>query len=342
MRCPECDHAQKYSQHGMTCNKCHYQYVFNPKQDRLSDYELRQIIRRISDNDFYCFTRNQLAIEISRYISDESMATKITVGFIVSLLIIIVMLAPISWWGLVLFIAAIVLIFLYKIIKKAVAYRLRIPQQFAFSEALKLVERYHAKHSLTRLATGKAFAGLEQLGEVDVFYAPEAILLVQRDDLVDMLVRNRFAQNNKVAVISQSGYPQYVFKTCEKFLEQNPKLPIYIVHDAAQEDFNWLTQLQQDGYWQHFKTRFKDLGWTKANIIQQSVRLPWLSNDRIVFSRSHQRHLKKGHRVPVDFPPPAPMLTMLSAAVINGVLLAAAAESVEGWSIIFEYSEEYG
>lgn len=345
MRCPECQQTQKYRQHGMSCHHCQYQYVFNPKKEKISDYELTRMVERLS-NHHYCFTRNQLAIEICRHLGGESVGKKLALFFFV-VLVLIFWFIPWPAGIIVGIISLVVMAVLFKKIRQFLLNRLKLPQQFKFSKALDIIERYQQKHELTQLASGTAFTASGQSQAIDnkaLFFAPEAILLVPRDDLVDMLVRNRFAQTNKVAVISPNGYPAHVFQACEQFLEQHPQLPVYCIHDAAEKEFNALTKLQQDPFWQRFHSRIKDLGWSRDNITRQNIRLPWLNKtqDQLVFSRQHQKQLQQGAEVMVDFPPPDAMLTILSAAVINGVLLAAAAESVEGWSIIFEYSEEYG
>ena len=65
MRCPECKHNQKYKD-GTRCKKCRYQFVFRKKQDQISDFTLRQIIQRLSDNGQQAFTTTQLALDICR------------------------------------------------------------------------------------------------------------------------------------------------------------------------------------------------------------------------------------------------------------------------------------
>ena len=65
MRCPECRHVQKYRE-GTRCKKCNYQFVFRKSADGISDFALRQIIQRLSDNDQQAFTATQLALAICR------------------------------------------------------------------------------------------------------------------------------------------------------------------------------------------------------------------------------------------------------------------------------------
>jgi hypothetical protein len=157
-----------------------------------------------------------------------------------------------------------------------------------------------------------------------------------------MLVRNRFPQQHNTLVLSHSGYPQHIFEACKIFLANNPELPVHIIHDASQQDFGWLQRLKKDSYWQQFQHRISDLGWSRSNILAQTARLPWIKEGAIAFTVQHRTQLASGAGVPVDFPPPAALTIMLAAAVTSGVLLAVAAETVSGWSLAFEYSEDYG
>jgi hypothetical protein len=329
----------------MTCGQCHYAYVFDPKKDRIADVALRRIIEQVSDNGQYCVTRNQLAIEISRHLSGRILTKKLISGFVVAFfttLIAGVLLMPSSWWVVAVIGTAAVFVVLFIKTRKFLLRRLQLPVQLPFRDALEIIRRYHEKHPITQLATGEAFIHGRETGASDLHFAPDAILLVPRDELVDMLVRNRFPQQHKTLVLSHSGYPKHVFEACEIFLVNNPELPVHTIHDASEKTFNWLEQLKKDNYWQRFQQRINDLGWSRPIILAQSVRLPWIKDGEITFTLQHQAQLQNGAIVPVDFPPPAPMTTMLAAAVSSGVMLAVAAETISGWSLAFEYSEDYG
>ena len=59
MRCPDCKHNQRYRD-GTRCGKCGYQFVLRKRTDTISDYTLRQIIKRLSDQ---CRTTHDLLIK---------------------------------------------------------------------------------------------------------------------------------------------------------------------------------------------------------------------------------------------------------------------------------------
>lgn len=346
MRCPECQHVQKYNRSGMSCARCRYAYVFDPKKDRLSDFALRRMIDQLSDNAQYWFTRNQLAIEISRYLTNRLLMKKLAGRFLFGFAITLVgtaVVIPASWWVVAFIVSAGLWAILFFKTRYYWLSRIKLPVQLPWHDALEIIDRYQSKHPIERLASGRAFRISPDNGTIDdLYFAPDAILLVPRHDLVDMLVRNRFPQQHKTLVLSHDGYPKHIFEACRVFLENHPKLPVHIIHDASEQDFDGLRRLVNDSRWQNARDHISDLGWSRQHIIEQKVRLPWIREGHITFSLQHRQQLQQGARVPLDFPPPAAMTTLLAAAVTSGVMLALAAESISGWSLAFEYSEDYG
>jgi len=66
MKCPECNHNQKYA-YGMICGSCGYQFALDPKKTpKLTDMAFRKIIDRVPGEGEYYFTYNQLVAQIHR------------------------------------------------------------------------------------------------------------------------------------------------------------------------------------------------------------------------------------------------------------------------------------
>ena len=65
MKCPECENNQNFKD-GTRYNKCRYQFIFNPKEDVVSDGKFTVLIRRASVNDTRHFTFNQLYLRYLR------------------------------------------------------------------------------------------------------------------------------------------------------------------------------------------------------------------------------------------------------------------------------------
>lgn len=315
MRCPECRHVQKYRE-GTRCKKCNYQFVFRKSADGISDFALRQIIQRLSDNDQQAFTATQLALAICRSWRQKKGAL-IGCGVVTLAVAILIGLTQHASLGFAVF------AILSTLLISGWWKRGRIP----FHKARKLVDRYHQAHPIAALADGRAFRQQAAPADLeDPQYAPERILVVERDDLVDMLIRNRFHLSHKTAVVSRSGYPERVFATCREFLKNHPDTPVQVLHDASTSGFGLTAQLAADPKWEFARQRLIDLGISRATLDGGSS-FPWLPPDNSrrdgALSTDPAKMLRAGRRVPVDYIGPKPLLNLLGAAVVGGALLLA-------------------
>ncbi len=320
MRCPECRHVQKYRE-GTRCKKCNYQFVFRKSADGISDFALRQIIQRLSDNDQQAFTATQLALAIC-----QSWGKKMSLliwGVLGAMIAILFSFVEHTLLGV-----ALVLILSAPIIAAGWWNRSEIP----FHKARKLVDRYRQAHPIAALADGRAFQ--QQTASIDLEnpqYAPERILVVERDDLVDMLIRNRFHLSHKTAVVSRSGYPEEVFAACREFLKNHPDTPMQVLHDASTPGFGLTAQLAADPKWEFAHQRLIDLGISRVTLDGGSS-LPWLPPDTSrsegTLSANPTKMLRAGRRVPVDYIGPKPLLNLLGTAMTTGSLALVAANNI--------------
>lgn len=318
MRCPECKQDQKYKD-GTRCKKCHYQFVFRKKDDNITDMALRQIIQRLSDNGQYAFTATQLALEICRLWRKKTLgpAGCSVIALIIS--VIAGLIAFSEWNGL-----GGILLFAV-ILPLAIWLGQRGKSKLSFSKACKIVSKYRQIHPINGLADGTAFRQQTLAADfLDPHYAPERILVVERDELVDMLVRNRFHLTAKAAVVSRTGYPKGVFTACQAFLRNYPDTPVYVVHDASLQGFALATQLAADPEWQFARQRLADLGISSTSL-KHDASLPWTPTDTSrtggAFGGHPSKRLQAGYRVPLDYIGPKPMLSLLSTAIVTGALL---------------------
>ncbi len=315
MRCPDCQHTQTYRT-GTRCGRCNYQFIFRKKTDNISDYALRQLIKRLSDGGQHSFTATQLTLDLCRYWRRQDfrgglLASILGPGFLAAFL------GFMFSWKLAM-IAFLVLLLPALWLSYRSRFNLRYP------EAHKIVQRYHQAHPIAALADGCAFLQSNTPGpSQDLHYAPERILVVERDDLVDMLVRNRFHTTHKTAVISRTGYPKIVSEACRNFLRRHPTLPVQLLHDASLTGFNLKAQLTADRQWPLAGTALTDLGLSQETV-KNTVRLPWLPasvRSKGLLSTDSTKMLSKGYRVPIDCMGPKPLLNLLGAAVIGGLLM---------------------
>lgn len=320
MRCPECKHNQRYKD-GTRCNKCRYQFVFRKKEDRISDFALRQTVQRLSDNEQQAFTTTQLALAICRLWRKKTLGPVGcgVIALIVSAIAGLFAFSNWSWWGGALILAV--------LLPLAIWLGRREKGKLPFEKARKIVDQYHQAHPIQALADGTAFRRqAAPLDLQDPHYAPERILVVERDDLVDMLIRNRFHLTAKAVVVSRTGYPEPVFAACREFLRNHPDTPVQLVHDASTQGFALAAQLADESKWRFARERLSDIGISRA-ALQHGATLPWLSTRRFqrngAFGGNPAKMLRAGYRVPLDYIGPKPLIGLLSTAVVGGALLLA-------------------
>jgi hypothetical protein len=332
MRCPDCNHNQKYKD-GKHCGQCGYRFVFRKKDDKISDFAMRQMIDRLSDQGHYCFTATQLALEICRYWNKSTLGP-LGCGAI------IVLVAVLAWFITEWSLQAGLFILLFVVALLGFQFKRRLKQSIDFNSAKKAVEKYIQTHPIGQLADGKAFSTRAETDTGESYYAPERILIVERDDIADMLIRNRVPLLHKTAVVSRSGYPAVVFAACQTFLRNHPAIPVQLLHEASHRGFILCAQLSADSRWQFARHNLVDLGFHRESL-QAGSPLPWLPPEgrsaTAYFTRRHDRMLTLGYRVPVDFMPPRPLLNTLATAMAAGSLLLAAPDIAGGITLEVDY-----
>ncbi len=342
----------------MKCSQCGYQFVFDPKTDKLRDNIIHQMILRLSDNGHYYFTRTQLALEICKYWRKKKTGPILLVSIVFFIWLVIAVVFELDVFiSVVIFCLLLPLPILLGIYLKN--------KTLSLKKAEAAIQRYHNVHPIEALVNGKAFSSPPDkpqqtvISKTDISnriqnvasqvesqaflkmqrtepttpkklpFAPERLLIVERKDIVDMLIRNRFHQNTKTVVVSQSGYPASVFKACHQFLKRNPNMPVQVLHEASIRAFGMIDRLRNDAKWQFARENLVELGLSRKNLAETKCLLPWLSetkNEPLIFSKNHKKRLSEGRKLPVDYVSPKPLLNTLSVALVSGVLLLAALE----------------
>lgn len=90
---------------------------------------------------------------------------------------------------------------------------------------------------------------VEPLEEDIADYSFDRAVICDRARTVDLLVANNFHFENNCAVLSFDGYPKGVFGTIRKMLKKNPKLQVFVLHDATPGGCALAQKLITDPHW---------------------------------------------------------------------------------------------
>jgi hypothetical protein len=195
----------------------------------MSDGKFLAIVRKVSMDDTAYFTENQLYAQFcrsqrQRYRLLLGVGVLLTAGA-VGLLLLHMDLLPLS---VMLGIVALICLWV-------AAYRAFTapPDMQAFQTVLDKWRQ--AGHSLDKLLTQPGLhTPPPAWDEADIYdYGVERILIVERDILVDLFVRNGLHVQERMLVLSESGYPDYLIPVAQRCLRDNPEVPVYLLHDAV-------------------------------------------------------------------------------------------------------------
>jgi hypothetical protein len=204
-----------------------------------------------------------------------------------------------------------------------VVWYVRRPVTVSHEKLTSAIKTYTTLHPPENLVDGRRFEramSKEELKDELFGYAPERILIVQRDDMVDMLVMNHFHTDNKTVVLSASKYPSHVFSAVRKFLAKHPHIPVAVIHDASREGIRLKEKLQSDPSWNLQGKEINDLGLGLEDVKRMGEPI-WVpatgrSRGRAPAARAEE-NMEQGMSVPVDYVAPAVMTGVLGMAVVG-------------------------
>ncbi len=323
MKCPQCGNNQKYAD-GMTCGSCGYRFALNPKQaPNISDMAFKKAADRLSMNSHYYYTYNQLYAHVYRLLRKKKRTARIvgTVVFLVfAVILFFTLIREFGWAVSGIYLSA---------IAAFTAWILRRPMTVSHQLVAQVIQTYRSNHKLDRLAGGDAFRGRAPDVDPEIFqYAPERILIVDRDDLADMLILNRFHFENKTLVLSANKYPTHIFDACRRFLENFPHIPVHLIHDASRNGHKLKNRILTDKSWNLKGAAVTDLGLFPQDL--KAVRAPvWMPDEQAdrVEKVTHPAKEKpvdmimKGYKMPSDLGAPRATMGAFMLAMSTGAAL---------------------
>lgn len=323
MKCPQCMGNQKYKE-GMICGSCGYRFALNPKEwPNITDMGMRNAIRDLSGPEEYYFTWNQLVARLYRVVKKKKRAARIALTiflFVVVLVLTIIFLGKHVWPIAVVIVAAVLTV--VKIAKS--------PVNISYGDVTKVIESYRTVHPIEHLVDGRMFSNLtsEDFDPELMKYAPERIIIVERDDLTDMLLMNRFHFDNKALILSAGKYPGRAFSACRQYLEKFPDIPVILMHDASESGLRMKARLLKDESWHLDGKNLQDVGLFPQDL--DSLKTPlWLPDaenrirkgSKILSGGPPIENIKNGYIMPVDMAPPRGLMNAMPIAIVGGLAL---------------------
>ncbi len=311
MKCPEC-HKNHKKRLGTTCG-CGYRFALLPDRDGMADGAFRALVRQASGNGTYYVTINQL------YAAQVFVRRKPQLIGCVPLLAGFVCLVPglagairdgqLVPGFIVSLLGTVFTLFGISVLRN----RAKVVERKKFGAA---AGRWNSKKGIAPglITKPRLKKPPPDLPEGDVHdYGVESMLVVQRKELVDWLVLNKFHADHRSLVISADGYPKYLRDTAECLLRETPDLPVYLLHDATLEGEAMARELQEgtaSGMISLQGHSVTDLG-VYPNDFKRIRRLKRLGAQ------------KQDYRLPIDYLPFATLSSGLAVAMVEGVALGA-------------------
>ncbi len=238
MKCPECGRNQRRQREGMKCLGCGRNFVLDPKEHQFAGRPLgdgrfwsiwlkatAQQTRYVTENELYTHAGlNATKVRLGNWISGV-FVTAIVTGIISLFLAHGVEVDPPILLIAALVGGAVMLISL-------VAFRVN---RESWDRAVKTwIERTGKPENL--LLEPGLHQPPPQWPEEDIYdYGVERIILVEREILVDWLVRNGLHLEHKALILAPNGYPDYLTARARQILAEKPDLPVFLLHDDTPE-----------------------------------------------------------------------------------------------------------
>ncbi len=323
MKCPQCNASQKHKD-GMACNACGYRFALDPKKSpNFSDMAMKKAVDRISGFGQYAFTYTQLFAQVHRMLLKKKGGERVgcAVLFWIAMLVIgIVIAANIPYWPV--FIALFIAFGVWMTVRI-----IRRPAKVPEDQVASVIAQYIGAHPLEGMATGKRLLHNGDAGWDDALFehAPQGILIVERDDMAEMLILNRFHLDNKTLVVSANKYPARAFNACRQILEKWPDVPVSVIHDASRKGHRLRNDLLNDPAWGLKGRKIQDLG-LHPHDVDRLKRPVWVpekdaGKKAIIQSGEPVENIQAGYRMPLDIAGPKALMGTTSLAMVTGMAL---------------------
>jgi hypothetical protein len=297
--------------------------VFQPEQDGITDAEWQELLARASGDGQRHFSENQLylayarnKVVVTRYISRRG---------VIGLCLIVLGLA--TWvyalradQGLTLVLGIAVTLTGVGMVGTGVVTR-RDPA--AREPIARWLSKWTAVRGAQNLVTEASLngAGLEYLPA-----RVESVVIAERNELVDLLLKNGAHSALSALIVSESGYPDALASEARRLLEAHADLRVIAVHDATPEGVAMPARLQKSGVFPLAQRAVLDAGLFPADVT-------WLAELAPAIPAAHTS------RVPLDSLSFDALLVGLSGVSHGALSLYAALEAAREADVAKEHRD---
>ena len=217
----------------MRC-RCGYAFKLDPKTDGYADGRILASYKRASGDSAHFITNNQMltaALSLQKWKGTFVFGVLFAGSSLVALLS-----AGMGAWGKGAGNAAVPMLVFLVVGAGLILGSLYARSNINSSKFLAAVKKFQSKGgSLPKLlVAGRLLVSPPpDWNESDIHdYGAEAILIVDREATVDLLVLNTFHATSRVVIVGESGYPEYIVPRVNQILASQPDVLVFVLHDA--------------------------------------------------------------------------------------------------------------
>lgn len=235
--CPSCGYCSEPPQRPI-CGQCGYLFVLDVRKGTL-----------ISDKEWFDLT-SQATRNGTRFISSDRLYAFFCEGWrndhppAKPLSVLLLLAAAVLFW---LDQQVLVLFAILGALTSWFVPRHKTPSQAWFQEICQRMTRA-GRHSPMVIDT-RSCLDLPTLHDSSQSHdSIKQILILQRQIQVDLFLLNGFHLDGQTLILSAGGYPQLHLDLAERFLNECPELPVFLIHDASLKGSRMMTFLQQSDF----------------------------------------------------------------------------------------------
>lgn len=291
MKCYRCGHDSKYNDRkDGHCPQCKGAFAFEPRAGaRMSDVAFADAISRVSSDGEVAWGVEHLHYEVARRLKKKASGSVVG-GIILVVFVFIVGCAFHVAVGLGL--SLVVGVLMYRAAR-------RLEPDISPAQFDLMWKKWCAAHGTPRRVIHRrppnALAPARALEPDIPSYSFDRAVICDRARTVDLLLANNFHFENNCAVLGEGGYPAQAFEVVRKMLKNNPRLVVYVLHDATPSGCGLAHRVAQEEAWFAGRVRVVDVGLRPAHAF--ALRGLWLRQRGQVVREAELGGLSRAERV---------------------------------------------